>query len=120
MPTLRISIHEDPSPTVNHRFRNFGEDVYRQFRDVYNVSIDEIDRSTTSFEIHNVKRRELRKTSEEIKRLLTRHYFTNSSIEEVLTPGLRETPVPKPSLSLHPDQYEGNAEHEDNRFARGD
>lgn len=78
MPSLRISIQDDPTSTVVHRFQNFGEDVYRLYRDVYDISIDEIDSSVNSLGIPNVKRREIKRVSEEIERLLKQHGFTGS------------------------------------------
>src|SRR5258705_1300095 len=44
--TLFRSISEPPTEVAVHRFRNFGEDVYRALRDRYSVNLGEIDAST--------------------------------------------------------------------------
>ena len=75
MPDLRVEISDPPTLDTIHRFRNFGEDVYRAFRDRHSVDIGEIDASTKSFHVRHVHRRELRSVSKEIMRIATKHFF---------------------------------------------
>jgi len=56
---IRIEISDAPTPDIVHRFRNFGEDIYRALRDKCSVSIEEIDAATTSFTVRNIHRRDL-------------------------------------------------------------
>lgn len=75
MPDLRIEISDAPTPVIVHRFRNFGEDVYRAFREPYSVSIAEIDASTTRFHVRQIRRRAVRTVTKEILRLAEEHKF---------------------------------------------
>ena len=56
---IRIEISDEPTSDIVHRFRNFGEDVYRSLRDTCSVCIEEIDASTTSFIVRDIRRRDL-------------------------------------------------------------
>lgn len=56
---IQIQISDEPTSDVVHRFRNFGEDVYRALRDTCTVSIEEIDASSTSFVVRDIHRRYL-------------------------------------------------------------
>jgi len=49
---IKIDISDEPTSDIIHRFRSFGEDVYRSLRDTCSVSIEVIDVSTTSFTVH--------------------------------------------------------------------
>src|SRR5205814_6592449 len=40
---IKIEISGPPTSEVIHRFRNFGEDIYRLLRDTCSLDIDEID-----------------------------------------------------------------------------
>ncbi len=75
MPDLRVEISDPQTPDTIHRFRNFGEDVFRTFRDRHSVDIGEIDASTNCFHVRNVHSRELRSLSKEIMRIATKHFF---------------------------------------------
>jgi hypothetical protein len=75
MPDLRIEIRDVPADDVKHRFRNFGEAVYRVFREPYVVSLNEIDASTTQFHVREVRRRSLRAVTKAIHRIAAEHNF---------------------------------------------
>jgi len=75
MQSIRVAISDQPSPDIVHRFRNFGEDVYRALRDECSVSIDEIDKSTTSFIVKDIHKRDLRRIGKVITELLHEHHF---------------------------------------------
>jgi hypothetical protein len=77
--SLQISISDAPTSEVIHRFRNFGEDVYRALHDTCSVSIDEIDASTTSFTIRDIRRSDLGTVTQRIKRELKRHHFDQTA-----------------------------------------
>ena len=79
MRTLRIAISDPPTGDIIHRFRNFGEDVYRELREECTVRIDEIDASTTSFMVRDIHRRDLRRITRIITELLREHHFEASA-----------------------------------------
>lgn len=77
--SLKITISDAPTSEVIHRFHNFGEDVYRALHDTCSVSIDEIDASTTSFTIRDIRRSDLGIVTQRIKRELKRHHFDQTA-----------------------------------------
>lgn len=77
MRAIRIAVSESPTAEVVHRFRNFGEDVYRALRDHCSVSIDEIDAATTSFLVRDIHKRDVRRIRKVIGNELRRHNFEN-------------------------------------------
>ena len=79
MRAIRIQIVDEPTPDIVHRFRNFGEDIYRALRDECSVSIEEIDASTTSFSVRNIHKRDLGRITKIIKEELRRHNFESSA-----------------------------------------
>jgi hypothetical protein len=76
---IKLEISDPPTGETVHRFRNFGEDVYRALRDTCAVSIEEIDASTTSFAVRDIRRRDLGTVTQTIKRELKRHHFENTA-----------------------------------------
>jgi hypothetical protein len=79
---LRVQIAEAPSDAIVHRFRNFGEDVYRALMDRCYVDIQEIDRATTSFSVREVHARNVRSISREILVLAAQHGFGSTATVE--------------------------------------
>ena len=75
---IKIEISDPPTSEVVHRFRNFGEDIYRLLRDTCSVDIDEIDAATSSFVVRDIRRRDLGVVTQTIKRELKRHHFEGS------------------------------------------
>lgn len=61
-----------------HRFRNFGEDIYRLLRETCSVDIDEIDAATSSFVVRDIHKRDLGVVTQTIKQELKRHHFDGS------------------------------------------
>lgn len=76
---IKIEISDEPTPDVIHRFRNFGEDIYRALRDTCSVSLEEIDRSTTSFLVSDVRSHDVGPVTQAIKRELRRHKFDQTA-----------------------------------------
>lgn len=76
---IQIQISEEPTSDIVHRFRNFGEEVYLDLKDICSVDIDEVDASTTSFTIRNIRRRDLGEVTQTIKRRLKKHHFDQSA-----------------------------------------
>jgi hypothetical protein len=76
---IKIEISDEPTGDVVHRFRNFGEDIYRELRATCSVSIDEIDHSTTSFVVRDIHKRDLGVVTQAIKRELRRHHFEQTA-----------------------------------------
>ena len=57
------------------RIRNFGEDLYRQFRDDKwaSISIDEVDRATDQLRVSVHSARRVRRVEQMINKVLKRH-----------------------------------------------
>ena len=62
-----------PDPSLVHDFRNFGEDVYRLLREQCEVSLAEIDASTSEFHLRDVRTREVRAIVAEVQKLAARY-----------------------------------------------
>lgn len=75
--TIRIRIPDDPD--LVHRFRNFGEDVFRALRVICSVDIHEIDRSTSTFCVRKVAKADLGRVTQIIERELGRHCFDDTA-----------------------------------------
>jgi hypothetical protein len=75
MRAIRIAISDPPTGDIIHRFRNFGEDLYRELREECTVSLDEIDSSTTAFVVRDIHKRDLRRITKMITELLREHHF---------------------------------------------
>lgn len=58
-----------------HRFRNFGEDVYREFNGKWTVSLAEIDSAVDHFHVRDIKPRHLRRTKKRLAELIEIHRF---------------------------------------------
>ncbi len=76
---IKIMISDPPNSEVIHRFRNFGEDIFRLLKDTCSVNIEEIDRATDRFVVRDIHRRDLGLVTLTIKRALKRHHFDNSA-----------------------------------------
>ena len=76
---IRIEISDKPSVDIVHRFRNFGEDVYRALKDSCNVDLGEIDKATTAFTVRGVHRRDVRRITKIIEKQLEIHNFANTA-----------------------------------------
>ena len=96
-PALKIEISDEPTAAIVHRFRNFGEDVYRALQGRCAVSIEEIDAFTTSFTVRDIHRRELRSIIKIIENELKRHRFDQTA---TLTLG-QDLPAPRFGSSIH-------------------
>lgn len=76
---IRIEISDAPAADVVHRFRSFGEDVFRELQEVCEVRLEEIDRATTSFVLRGIVRRDLGRVTEALRRQLRRHGFERTA-----------------------------------------
>ena len=52
---IKIAITDEPSSDVVHRFRNLGEAIYSELRDTCDLSLDEIDKSTSSMVVREIQ-----------------------------------------------------------------
>ena len=77
---IKIMISDLPTSEVIHRFRNFGEDIFRLVRDICSVNIEEIDRATDSFVVRDIHRCDLGLVNQTIKREIKKHHFNGSAI----------------------------------------
>jgi hypothetical protein len=66
--TLQVRLNA-PAPQLVHRFHNFGEQVYRALRDECEISLDEIDASTSEFHLHGIHKRDLRTVAAKVREL---------------------------------------------------
>ena len=66
-----------------HDFRNFGEDVYRELRNDYPVSIDEVDASTSEFYLREIPKREVRTVAARVRKLVVKYTPLIISVDEV-------------------------------------
>ena len=66
--TLKVQLTA-PNPALVHEFRNFGEDVYRELRDDCDVSIEEIDASTSEFHLRAIPHRQLRTIAATVRKI---------------------------------------------------
>ena len=76
---IHIEISNRPSVDTVHRFRNFGEDVYRVLKDSCNVDLGEIDSATTAFTVRGVHSRDVRRITKIIEKQLEIHNFINTA-----------------------------------------
>jgi hypothetical protein len=84
--TIKVEVNIPITSEVVHRFRNFGEDVYRHLRNTCSISIEEIDSSTNSLFIREIRRRDVSTVTQVIKRELKRHGFEDSGSVTRLDP----------------------------------
>ena len=82
--TILVRISDAPTPDIVHRFRNFGEDVYRALRDSCDVDLDEIDSSTNRFHVRGIKARQVGRVVKLIESELRAHYFEETGSVERL------------------------------------
>ena len=66
--TLKVCLTA-PSPDLVHQWRNFGESVYTELRDECQVSLAEIDSSTSEFFVRGIHKRELRTTAARVRKI---------------------------------------------------
>lgn len=83
---IKIEISEEPTGDIVHCVRNVGEDIYGELRDICSVSIEEIDRSTTSFVIRDIHRRDLGLVTQTIKQKLRKHHLEQTATLTKLWP----------------------------------
>jgi hypothetical protein len=73
--TLKIYLTA-PSPDLVHQWRNFGEDIYRALRDECEVSIDEIDASTSEFFVRGIHKHELRTVAATVRKIAEKNLMS--------------------------------------------
>ena len=78
--TLKVTLTA-PSPDWVHQFRNFGEDVYRELREESEVSIEEIDASTSEFHLRGIHKREVRTVAAKVRKIMKKQYQMLPPIE---------------------------------------
>ncbi len=76
--TLLVQISGQPTPEIIHRFRNFGEDIFRALRDSCDVDLDEIDASTDRFHVRGIKARQVGRVVKTIESELQAHNFAET------------------------------------------
>jgi hypothetical protein len=76
---IKIEVTTPVTTELIHRFRNFGEEVYRSLKETCSVSIEEIDASTNTFVVQGIRRRDLGRVTLAIKDAVKRHGFEDSA-----------------------------------------
>jgi hypothetical protein len=76
--TLKITVPDDGRQTFEHLFRNFGEDVFCALRDVCEVSLKEIDESTSSFCVRGIMKKDIQGVSDIIRKIAVKHFFADT------------------------------------------
>jgi hypothetical protein len=76
---IKIHIPDPATPDTVHRFRNFGQDIYRALRDSCSVSIEETDRATANFIVHDIPTKDLGSVTQTIKSQLKKHHFEDTA-----------------------------------------
>jgi len=74
---LRVELMTQATDDLVHRFRNFGEDVYRALGKGL-VDLDEIDEATTCFHVRGVPKRQLSQVRRQIEAVGARNGFEGS------------------------------------------
>jgi hypothetical protein len=72
--TLKVQLTA-PSPDLIHEFRNFGEDIYRALRNECEVSIQEIDTSTSEFHLRGIHKREVRTITAKVRKIIKKYQW---------------------------------------------
>jgi hypothetical protein len=72
---VTVVIADPVTPDLLHRFRNFGEDVWRDLRFSCDVSLDDVDTATTELTIRRIRKRELRNVINYLERQFRVHGF---------------------------------------------
>ncbi len=70
-----IEIPNDGKWDFVHRFRNFGEDVYRALRYSCSVDIQEIDASTSQFLVRQIPEEKTSQVYQIIQGIAEKHFF---------------------------------------------
>jgi hypothetical protein len=76
--TLKVHLMT-PTPELVHEFRNFGEDVYRALRQDCEISLQEIDASTSEFHLRRIPTRHIHAFAAKIREIAAP--YKNLSIE---------------------------------------
>ena len=77
--TVRVEISDAPTMDTRLRFRHFGEDVYRALHERCSINIQDIDASTRSFLIRDIRSSEIGAVTQVVKRELKRRNFDKTS-----------------------------------------
>jgi len=72
---ITIIVNSDDKWDFVHRFRNFGEDVFRALRSTCTVDIYEIDASTDNFSVRAVSAEKSSQICEVIRGIADKHFF---------------------------------------------
>jgi hypothetical protein len=78
--TLKVRLTA-PSPDLVHQFRNFGEDVYRELGSECEVSIQEIDASTSEFHLRRIHKRKVRSVAAKVRKIIEKRYLMLPLVE---------------------------------------
>ncbi len=70
-----VEIPSDGRWDFVHRFRNFGENVFRALRDSCSVDIHEIDASTSQFSVRRIAEDKTSQVCAIIQGIAERHFF---------------------------------------------
>lgn len=76
---IRIEIPAPADSETIHRFRNFSEDIYRALKDSCSVSIEELDKTTSSFTVRDIPTKSIGSVTQTIKTEIKKHHFEGAA-----------------------------------------
>lgn len=80
--TLKVHL-PNASPDLVHDFRNFGEEVWSALHEDYDVSLEEIDASTSQFHLRKIPKRKVRAVAAQIRKLVKRYRSLVINVDEI-------------------------------------
>jgi len=73
---VKATFVERPDSDCIHRFRNFGEEAWKELKEETGISIDEIDSCTSSFKVLGIKAKRLGRAKQVLRNLIESHGLT--------------------------------------------
>lgn len=74
---LEIILDVEVTNDSVHKFRNFGEEVWKEFRDEVDVSLDVIDQCTDRFEMTEIKSKHLKRVLARLEKIADAHFLSD-------------------------------------------
>ena len=74
--TLRVRLNA-PAPELVHQFHNLGEDIWRVLKHECEISLPEIDASTSQFHLRGIHKRDLRALATKVRTLVEKSGMRN-------------------------------------------
>jgi hypothetical protein len=72
--TLRVQLNA-PAPELVHQLRNLGEAIWEVLKHDFDISLPEIDASTTQFHLRGIHERDLRALEAKVRTLVEKNHM---------------------------------------------